>query len=191
MRRAQSVLFRVWGRVPRHLRRWIVRVAAPSFTVGAACVVERDDGRLLLVRVAYRDAWGLPGGLVKRREDIAGCARREVEEEVGLQIELVGEPAVVVDARPQRVDVVFRARPGPGVDPDAMGPRSAEVREARWFPVQSLPELQPEAVSGLMALARSRVPQTPLPGRVDGGIDRWLVARSAGGGPGLADRAVG
>ena len=174
------MLVNVWRWVPRPLRRWIVRLAAPSFTLGAACVVERDDGALLLVRLAYRNAWGLPGGLINRREDVTVCAMREVAEEVGLRIELVGEPAVVVDPRPQRVDVIFRARPAPGADPAAVWAASPEVREVRWFPVEALPELQHEAVSALVALARSRVPQNPLPGRIDGGIDRWVVGRAAG-----------
>ena len=114
----QRALISVWRYVPRRVRRWIVRLAAPSFTVGAACVVERDDGRILLVRLAYRDGWGLPGGLIKRREDVADCARREVGEEVGLDVELLGAPAVVLDARPQRIDVVFRARVAAGRAPD-------------------------------------------------------------------------
>lgn len=147
----------MWRRVPTLVRRWIVRLIAPSFTVGAACVVERDDGALLLVRLVYRKGWGLPGGLANRREDIAACARREVLEETGLPIELVGEPAVVVDARPQRVDVIYRARPAARAEADSVRPRSAEVTEVRWFPPEELPELQPEAVSALVALARAHV----------------------------------
>lgn len=145
----------VWGRIPRLLRRWIVRLAAPSFTVGAACVIERGDGSVLLVRLTYRDRWGLPGGLIKRNEDVGVCARREVEEEIGLDVVLTSEPAVVVDSRPQRIDVVFRARPAPGVDPDGARARSAEILDARWFPADDLPPLQHEAVSALVALAAS------------------------------------
>jgi ADP-ribose pyrophosphatase YjhB (NUDIX family) len=151
----QRALLRVWRHVPRRLRRWVVRVAAPSFTVGAACVVERADGQILLVRLSYREGWGLPGGLIKRREDVGVCARREVGEEVGLDVELVGAPAVVVDARPQRVDVVFRARPAAGSDPAAARPCSPEIREVRWFSAGELPVLQHEAVSALVALASS------------------------------------
>jgi ADP-ribose pyrophosphatase YjhB (NUDIX family) len=157
----QRALIRVWRHVPRRIRRWIVRVAAPSFTVGAACVVERGDGRILLVRLAYRDGWGLPGGLIKRREDVAACARREVGEEIGLDVELLGAPAVVVDARPQRIDVVFRARVAAGSDPDAAAPRSPEIREVRWFAAGELPALQHEAVSALMALASSALREEP------------------------------
>lgn len=136
-------------------RRWVLRVLAPSYTVGAACVIERDDGSVLLVRLVYRNGWGLPGGLVKRHEDIAECARREVREEIGMDVELTSEPAVVVDSRPQRVDVVFRARLAAGSDPDGARPCSAEIREVRWFPASELPPLQHEAVTALGALAAS------------------------------------
>jgi 8-oxo-dGTP diphosphatase len=188
----QRALIRVWRHVPRRVRRWIVRAAAPSFTVGAACVVERGDGRILLVRLAYRDGWGLPGGLIKRREDVADCARREVGEEVGLDVELLGAPAVVVDSRPQRIDVVFRARVAAGSDADAAAPRSPEIREVRWFAAGELPALQHEAVSALMALASSAFGEEPSvlggrrPGPVgaagdedDGAALRLAAARAA------------
>lgn len=171
---AHRALLRVWRHVPLGLRRLIVRVAAPSFTVGAACVVERDGGEVLLVRLVYRTGWGLPGGLIERGEEVAGCARREVGEEVGLDVELIGAPAVVVDSRARRVDVVFRARPAAGHDPGAAAPCSPEVVEARWFPAHDLPPLQHEAVSALLALASA------LPG------DAWALAGrgDAGDGPG-------
>jgi len=163
--RVHRFLLQLWRRVPRQIRRWIVRLVAPSFTVGAACAIEREDGALLLVRLVYRNGWGLPGGLINRHEEIDSCARREVQEETGLAVDLVGEPAVVVDARPQRIDVAYKARPAHGADPDAVEPRSPEVSDVRWFPANALPQLQPEAVSALVALARSGVPRGsgPLP----------------------------
>ncbi len=179
--RIQRFLLLVWRRVPRLARRWIVRLVAPSFTVGAACAIEREDGALLLVWLVYRNGWGLPGGLINRREDIDSCARREVREETGLAVDLVGEPAVVVDARPQRIDVVYRARPADGADADSVEPRSPEVSDVRWFSPESLPELQPEAVGALVALARSDVPRGsgPLPVTPIGSPD---VTRATGSG---------
>ncbi len=132
-----------------------MRTIAPSFTVGAMCVIERHDGALLFIRHSYRSRWGVPGGLLNRREDPSVAARREVREEVGLEVDLVGEPVVVVDARPQRVDLVYRARPGIDVDLDEVRPRSPEIAEVRWFPPDELPELQVETTGALMALARS------------------------------------
>ena len=160
--RAHATLLGVYRRLPVHGRRFVVRALAPTYTVGAVCVIERLDGRILLVRLAYRQRWGMPGGLLKRGETPAEAARREVREEVGFDVELVGDPAVVVDPEPQRVDVVFRARPAGGVAVDGVRPRSPEIVEARWFPRDALPELQPESSSALVAVARRVGP--PLAG---------------------------
>ena len=138
----------------------MIHVVAPSFTVGAICVIERPDGQLLLVRQAYRTRWGLPGGLMKRREEPAVAARREVREEVNLEVELLGEPAVVVDPVPRLIDIVYRARPLSLEAIAEMRPCSPEIVEARWFRPEHLPELQKEAATALVALARSaRSPQ--------------------------------
>jgi 8-oxo-dGTP pyrophosphatase MutT (NUDIX family) len=147
-------LLRLYQRLPRHARRRVVRTVAPSYTVGAMCFIERPDGELLLVRHAYRGRWGVPGGLLARREEPADAARRETLEETGLAIDLLGEPVVVVDPDPQRVDIIYRARPSAGADPDAVAPGSPEIVEVRWFPRDGLPELQHETVAALIALAR-------------------------------------
>jgi ADP-ribose pyrophosphatase YjhB (NUDIX family) len=172
-------LLLAWRRVPRLLRRWIVRFAAPSFTVGAACVIERDDASILLVRLVYREGWGLPGGLIKRNEDVATCARREVAEEIGLDVELVSAPAVVVDTPPQRIDVVYRARPAAGVAAGDAHAKSVEIREARWFPADALPVLQHEAVSALMALASSALGRDGQAGGDAGRGDGVTLLRAA------------
>ena len=152
--RIHRALLRVYRHLPRWARRRVVRTIAPSFTVGAICMIEHD-GRLLLVRQSYRQRWGVPGGLLQRGEGARAAAVREVREEVGLDIELIGEPAVVVDAEPRRVDVIFRARPLDGADPDAATPSSPEVVEVRWFPLSDLPELQHESAFALQTLART------------------------------------
>jgi 8-oxo-dGTP pyrophosphatase MutT (NUDIX family) len=155
IQRVHRLLLSVFRRLPALARRWIVRTLYPKYTVGAMCVIERGDGAVLLVRQHYRRAWGTPGGLLNRREEPADAVRREVLEEVGLEIELDGEPAVVVDARAQRVDIVFRAQPERGQDLDDVAPRSPEIVEVGWFPPDRLPELQFETSGALIALARS------------------------------------
>ncbi|MCB0971251.1 MAG: NUDIX domain-containing protein [Acidimicrobiales bacterium] len=148
-------LLRTYRRLPTWARRRVVRTVSPSYTVGAMCFIEREDGRLLLVRHTYRRRWGVPGGLVKKGEEVADGARREVFEEVGLDVELASEPRVVVEPDPQRVDVIFRARPAAGADPDAAAPGSPEIVEARWFDPNGLPELQHETSAAFVALARA------------------------------------
>lgn len=156
----------VYRRLPVGVRRRVVRAVSPSFTVGAMCFIERTDGALLLVRHSYRERWGVPGGLLQKGEDVAAGARREVREEVGLDVDLLGEPAVVVDAVPQRVDVIYRAAVAKGADPDALTLGSAEIVEARWFPPDALPELQFETAGALVALARVATGPRPLPAPV-------------------------
>mgnify|MGYP000962871050 CR=1 FL=1 len=146
---------RAFGRLPVGLRRRVVRVVAPTYTAGAMCFVERPDGALLLVEHTYRRRWGVPGGLMEKGEAPEDAAVREAREEVGLDIVLVGEPAVVVDAVPRRIDVVFRARLASGADPDRARPTSPEIRSVAWFPPSDLPELQHETAGAFVALARA------------------------------------
>lgn len=150
--RLHGFALQVFRRLPVKARRRVVRTIAPAFTVGSICVIERADGAVLFVRLSYRNRWGLPGGLLKRGETPAAAARREVREEAAIEVELVGDPAVVVDAPAQRVDVVFRARLAAGVDPASARPASPEIVELRWFAADDLPDLQFEASGALEAL---------------------------------------
>jgi ADP-ribose pyrophosphatase YjhB (NUDIX family) len=155
--RVHRFALQVFRRLPVSARRRVVRTIAPSFTVGAICVIERSDGAVLLVRQSYRNSWGLPGGLLKRGETPVAAAIREVREESTLEIDVMDDPATVVDAAAQRVDIVFRARPAPGVDPASARPGSPEILEVGWFPSGDLPDLQFETSGALVALARRAV----------------------------------
>jgi len=126
--------------LPRPLRRVIVHAAAPSYAVGAVAVVRDADERVLLLRERHHSGWGLPGGLLRRREQPVNAVRRELAEEVALDIPetAFGRPSVVVDASAHRVDVVFVVDRPAGVEPVAQEP---EVLEARWFTIARLPEL--------------------------------------------------
>src|SRR5829696_7662045 len=154
-RKLHLALLRLFRVLPRRARLRVVHALSPTFTVGAVCVIERSDGAVLLVRHSYRRRWGLPGGLLERGEEADAGARREALEEVGLEVDLEGEPAVVVDPDARRVDVVFRARPVEGADLAAVFPRSPEVLEVKWFDAAALPELQHETAGALVALARA------------------------------------
>ncbi len=144
--------FVTFGRLPTRVRRAVVRQVGRTFVAGAVGVMERD-GQLLLIRSVYRSGWGLPGGMLSRRESPAQAVVREVREELGLEVTAVQPGAVVLDLVPQRLDVVFRLSPGPGADLDGVRPHSAELAEARWFPAGHLPEdLQAEARHALDAL---------------------------------------
>ena len=156
-RRAHLFLLHTFRRLPRPARRFAVRRLYPSFTVGAMAIIEGPDDAVLFVRHSYRRRWGVPGGLLARGEQPMAGARREAIEEVALDIETIGEPAVVVDARARRVDIVFRARPISEAAIATIHPSSVEIVEARWFPRDELPEMQHETAAALASLARVKL----------------------------------
>ncbi len=175
--RMHALLLAVFRRLPARARRAAVHRLTPSYYVGAICVIQRDDGARLFVRHTYRRRWGTPGGLLSRGEDARDAARREALEEVGLRIELVGEPTVVIEPESRRVDVIFAARPAEGADPDDAVPSSPEIAECRWFAPDDLPLLQHETAGALVTLARAmrpgetveRLDPDPPPGRSTSG----------------------
>lgn len=127
-RRLYTVALTLFRYLPPIVRRGLVRLGTPGFTVGAVCAIDHH-GTLLALRQPHRRGWTLPGGLLERGETAAEAVIREVREETHLHIE-VGTPLTVqVNPRVRRVDVVFRipvetrpaARPG------------GEASEIRWL----------------------------------------------------------
>jgi len=85
---------------------WLVR---RPHTYGAA-VALWHEGKILLVRTSYRHLYSLPGGFVKRGEPAERAARRELREELG--IDLTGLPlrhawsgTLDFESRPDTIDI--------------------------------------------------------------------------------------
>jgi 8-oxo-dGTP pyrophosphatase MutT (NUDIX family) len=165
VRHLHRLALRTFDKLPISWRRRIVRRLSPTFSVGAICCIERRDGAILLVRQCYRTRWGLPGGLLQKRESAHDAVLREVREEIGIEVRLLGEAAVVVDGPARRVDIIFRGQLVDPADAETVRPTSPEIDEVRWFQAAELPEIQAEAASALVTLARSSSnPQAvPLP----------------------------
>jgi ADP-ribose pyrophosphatase YjhB (NUDIX family) len=149
---AYGLFLRAFGRLPRRVRRTLIHWGAPTYSVGAMCLVEREGGEILLVRQSYRDGWAAPGGLLNRGEEPDVAARREAKEEVDVDVDTLGEPVVIIDVKARRIDVVFRCRIRPPV-PDAFTPDSVEILEARWFAKDRLPHMQKETAEALRRIS--------------------------------------
>jgi 8-oxo-dGTP pyrophosphatase MutT (NUDIX family) len=130
VRKALMTMFRA---LPTPLRRVLVRLGTPSYTVGAVLVLRRQDGRVLMVEQRHTGGWALPGGLLRRSEEPVEGLVREVSEEIGVHLDSaqLPSPTAVVDASARRVDLVFVLDTQD--DRDAHPGDPAEVRRIGWF----------------------------------------------------------
>lgn len=152
MRRLRDPLLRLGFRVGYRVLRvwWLVRRPTSR---GVKCVLACGD-EILLVRHTYgpRGRWDLPGGGVKRREEPPAAARREVREELGIDLptlEPLGELFTRIDSKRNRLWCYAAEVDSPGeLERDA-----AEIAECRWFPRDELPDERAKYVEQMVALA--------------------------------------
>jgi 8-oxo-dGTP diphosphatase len=60
----------------------------PRKRVSADALLRDENGRILLVDPGYKPGWDLPGGMAEANEPPAAAARRELREELGLEVHL-------------------------------------------------------------------------------------------------------
>src|SRR5215210_8583768 len=109
----KKLLGALWGVAPKSLRRWSVRLVEPRFTVTAGAVILDEEGRVLLLKHVFRagSGWGIPGGFIERGEQPEEAIRRELREEIGLELEQTELAFVRTLKRPSQVEIIFRSRP--------------------------------------------------------------------------------
>lgn len=104
-----------------------------------------DNDKVLLVKVKTTGKWFLPGGGVEQGEDLVTGLRREVKEELGVEID-VGEPLVTkqhyfyYDPLDEAYDMritVFRCVITSGRLSD-LGEPGEETKAPQWVPIASL-----------------------------------------------------
>lgn len=126
----------IWRHLPGAIRRRVVRVGQRRFTVTAGAMLFDDRGRILLLEHVFRpdSGWGIPGGFMGRHEQPEEALRRELREEIAVEVEDVELLFVRSLGRPRQVEIYFRAR--------VVGePRASsfEIKRAQWFAVDELP----------------------------------------------------
>jgi ADP-ribose pyrophosphatase YjhB (NUDIX family) len=132
-----NLIGKIWRRLPVRLRRWSMRLTHTRFTVTAGAIIFNQAGEILVLKHRFRagSGWGLPGGFLERGEQPIDALRRELREELGLDIEDVEIFAARSFRKPKQVEVLFR---GHGSGP--VQPRTMEVERAEWFSLDALPE---------------------------------------------------
>jgi ADP-ribose pyrophosphatase YjhB (NUDIX family) len=105
------------------------------FRIGVFAVIE-SAGKVLLARRRDIGWWNLPGGGMEDGETVDEALRREVREEVGLNIAI--DYLVGVYSKPQKSEVVLTFWCHP--DGSEQATTSDEVSETGWFTANELPE---------------------------------------------------
>ena len=133
----QNLISRVWRKLPARIRRWTMRLAHTRFTVTAGAVIFNDKREVLLLKHRFRagSGWGLPGGFMEQGEQPIEALRRELREEIGLEVDDVEVFAARSFRKPKQVEVLFRARANAQVKS-----LTIEVERAEWFALDSLPQ---------------------------------------------------
>jgi len=126
----------IWRRLPGAVRRRLVRVGQRRFTVTAGAIIFDDQGRILLLEHVFRpdSGWGIPGGFLSSAEQPEEAMRRELREEIGIEVDDVTMVLMRTLSQIRQVEVYFRAR--------ALGsphPCSFEIKQAVWFAIEDLP----------------------------------------------------
>ena len=111
------------------------------FTVTAGALIFNDEGQVLLLKHRFRagSGWGIPGGFLEEGEHPEQALRREMREEVGLELAQVEIFTSRTFRKPRQVEILFRARANADVSSQTM-----EVERAEWFSPHSLPNGLPQ-----------------------------------------------
>lgn len=122
---------------PITFRRWFSRFTNARFSATAGAVVVNEEGRLLLLKHVFRagSGWGIPGGFIKPGEQPEEAVRRELREEVGLELAQVEFAFIRTLKRTRQIEVVFFCR-----SHGEARLQSVEVERADWFSLNALPE---------------------------------------------------
>ncbi|WP_353962372.1 NUDIX hydrolase [Streptomyces sp. NBC_01443] len=103
-------------------------------TASAAAIVRDEQGRVLIVNPVYKERWNLPGGHLEEGELPTAAARREVREEIGLDLE-IGDLLVIAWVTRAEGSHVFYVFDGPQLSPEqqqAITLQESEIGEIRF-----------------------------------------------------------
>jgi mutator protein MutT len=131
-----------------------MRLTHARFTVTAGAIIFNQAGEVLLLKHRFRagSGWGLPGGFLEAGEQPIDALRRELREELGLEIHDVEIFMVRSFRKPKQVEILFRARADGSVKPLTM-----EVEHAEWFSLDALPQGLPRDQRTLVEQAAKSV----------------------------------
>ncbi len=118
----------------------------------ASVLIENDKGEILLTRRAIeplKGYWDTAGGFCEEDEHPEDAARREIKEELGVDVELTGLVGIFMDCYGDGGDWTINLHYSGRIKGGDIKPAD-DIDGYEWFPLDSLPEVAFE--SGKSAL---------------------------------------
>ncbi len=131
----KRILRRCWGSIPGGIRLKIIRATQKKFTVSVAAIITDSSGKILLLEHLLRpqrSGWGIPGGFINFGEQFEDAIRREIREEVGIELDQLRMVQLRTIGR--HVEVMFRASTD-----DEPVISSREICSFGWFEIDNMP----------------------------------------------------
>ncbi|HXF42599.1 MAG TPA: NUDIX domain-containing protein [Pyrinomonadaceae bacterium] len=136
----EKIFAPIWGWISVRSRRRITRLFHPTFTASAAVIIFDNSGKVLLLKHTIRpgSGWGIPGGFLKAGEQPEEAIKRELLEEIGVELMEVLYLRTRIVAR--HIEFLFT-----GKISDRPEIKSNEISSIGWFRINELPEGMPPA----------------------------------------------
>lgn len=130
----KKIVGKIWRMSPNFLRVKAIRLSQTNFTVSVGAVVLNEKDEILLLDHVLRPAsgWGIPGGFMNAGEQPHEAAKREIFEEIGLEVEEL--QMMWMRTLYRHIEVIFRAK--------AKGKAEVKCREIHslgWFKYEEMP----------------------------------------------------
>lgn len=116
----------------------------PAVTADIVIITKETEPKVLLIQRGsepFKGCWAFPGGFMEMDETAEQCAKRELEEETGLDLtdfhQIGAYSKVNRDPRGRTITIVYLAivnKPLTAIGHD-------DAARAKWFPINSLPRL--------------------------------------------------
>jgi ADP-ribose pyrophosphatase YjhB (NUDIX family) len=118
----------------------LYRLTRPRFTSGVVGMIFNERGEILFVKHVYHPEtpWGLPGGWQDAGENPVETLRRELDEELGLEVDIQYPLLIERRATHRHLDIAYLCY----ARNDVQG-LSVELTDYRWCTPDSRPDIHP------------------------------------------------
>lgn len=107
-------------------------------TYGVKCII-KSKGKILLVRHGYgKGWWNFPGGGIKKGELPKQAIKREIKEELGINLSDIKRIGEFINTREHKIDTIYCFVAD--ADSEDIEKNKIEIQEANWFLLTNLPK---------------------------------------------------